>query len=54
MKISSTSGSVLLDEKVSCSVFDPAKIDMTTFAPGEYKLGLSVGADEYDYVIVKR
>ena len=54
VKISSTSGSVLLDEKVSCSVFDPAKIDMTTFAPGEYKLGLSVGADEYDYVIVKR
>lgn len=54
VKIASTSGSVILEKKVSCNVFDPARIDMSAFAPGEYKLGLTVGADKYDYVIVKR
>ena len=54
VKIASTFGSVILEKKVSCNVFDPARIDMSAFAPGEYKLGLTVGADKYDYVIVKR
>ena len=54
VKIASTSGSVILEKKVSCNVFEPARIDMSAFAPGEYKLGLTVGADKYDYVIVKR
>ena len=54
VRLSSMSGAVILEEKVSCSVFNPARIDMSAFAPGEYRLGLSLGAEEYNYVIVKR
>ncbi len=54
VRLSSMSGAVILEEKVSCSVFNPVRIDMSAFAPGEYRLGLSLGAEEYNYVIVKR
>jgi len=54
VRLSSMSGAVILEEKVSCSVFNPARIDMSAFAPGEYRLGLGLGSEEYVYVIVKR
>lgn len=54
VRIFSTSGVTLFDDMVRCSAFDPGRVDMSSYAPGEYKLGLNVDAEEYEYVIVKR
>ena len=54
VRISPEGGSVVLDETVSCSAFNPGRVDMRAFAPGQYQLLLNVGDSEYKYTIVRR
>lgn len=51
--ISSLSGTELYGETVSCSAFRPAKVDMRGYAPGRYRLKLTMNGEVYDYLIVK-
>lgn len=51
--ISSSMGKVLLHKDVNCSAFEPADIDMSDFAPGEYKLTAENEGKTFNFVIAK-
>lgn len=53
IKIASVSGTVLYNETKKCSVFSPVAIDMSSFAPGQYVLTVTVGGHGYTNLIVK-
>ena len=54
VRISPVGGSVVLDETIACSAFNPGKVDMRGFAPGQYQLWLNIGEIENKYTIVRR
>ena len=54
VRISPVGGSVVLDETIACSAFNPGKVDMRAFAPGQYQLWLNIGEIENKYTIVRR
>lgn len=47
-------GGKVLEETVQSSAFDPATIDMSRCAPGQYALTLRFGGNEYRQTIIKR
>lgn len=50
----SQSGGKVYEQTVTASAFDPAVIDMTGCAPGQYALTLRFGGKEYRQTIIKR
>lgn len=54
IKVVSATGSTVWEGTVNASAFEPAKVDFTTFAPGQYGLFLKFGGKEYHETIVKR
>lgn len=53
MKIYSTTGQLLFNETQEVGALQPAKIDMTGFAPGTYNLCVSFEGTEYKQTIIK-
>jgi hypothetical protein len=53
MKIYSTTGQLLFNETQEVGALQPAKIDMTGFAPGTYNLSVSFEGTEYKQTIIK-
>lgn len=51
--IVSSTGKVIYDEISEVSAFEPARIDMSTCAPGQYAVSVSFGGNEYKRTIVK-
>ena len=54
IKVVSATGATLWEGTVNTSAFDPAKVDFSTYAPGQYGLFLKFGGKEYYETIVKR
>lgn len=52
--ISSSVGVVLFESTITCRAFEPGRVDMTGFAPGQYNLEMKFGEKSYNYLIVKR
>lgn len=53
IRILSAGGATVLEQTVSCSVFDPASVDMSGIAPGRYTVEVSYGGTAYRQYIVK-
>lgn len=53
IRLSSVSGTVLYEQTHKCSAFSPVVIDMSSYAPGQYVLTVTVGGQEYTNVVVK-
>ena len=53
IRISNQTGKVVIDKTVTASAFEPARIDMTSCAPGVYTVAVTVGGNEYKEKIVK-
>ncbi len=53
IKIYSSTGALVYDATVSTSAFNPAQIDMTGFAPGVYKVKVTINGIETTRSIVK-
>lgn len=53
-KVVSQTGAVLKEETQDASVFSPAKLDFSSFAPGRYVLELKFGGKEYKQTIIKK
>lgn len=51
--IVSQTGKTVYEDKVKASAFEPAKIDISAFAPGIYTMRVSFGGGEYKKTIVK-
>lgn len=51
--IVSSTGMTMYDETLPVSAFEPAKIDMTSYAPGQYRVTVNYNGDEYKRTIVK-
>lgn len=51
--IASSTGQVLYDMTSEVSAVDPARIDMTQYAPGMYSVSVSFGGTEHKEVVVK-
>lgn len=54
IKVVSATGSTVWEGTVNASAFEPAKVDFTAIAPGQYGLFLKFGGKEYYETIVKR
>ncbi|MDE7127210.1 MAG: T9SS type A sorting domain-containing protein, partial [Bacteroidales bacterium] len=54
VRISPVNGAAMFDGVVSCSAFEPGRIDMTNYAPGQYTLKVNLQGKEYSNMIVKR
>lgn len=54
VEIKSLSGAVLFSGTLSCSAFEPGRVDMGGFAPGQYRLCTDVDGEESNYLIVKK
>ena len=54
IKVVSATGSTVWEGTVNASAFNPAQVDFTPFAPGQYGLILKFGGKEYHETIVKR
>ena len=54
IKVVSATGSTVWEGTVNASAFEPAKVDFTSFAPGQYGLFLKFGGKEYHETIVKK
>ena len=54
IKVVSATGSTVWEGTVNSSAFNPAKVDFSTFAPGQYGLFLQFGGKDYYETIVKR
>lgn len=54
VRISALSGAVVYDTMLPCSAFEPGRVDMTGYAPGQYSLKLDIHGQKYNKVIVKR
>ncbi|MBQ7812720.1 MAG: S8 family serine peptidase [Bacteroidales bacterium] len=53
VSILSSTGRTLYDATSEVSAFEPARIDMTSFAPGRYVVIVAFGGNEYKRTIVK-
>lgn len=53
IKITNQTGKLVIDQTVTASAFEPARIDMTSCAPGIYTVTVTVGGNEYKEKIVK-
>ena len=51
--IVSQTGKTVYEDNVKASAFEPAKIDISAFAPGIYTMRVSFGGGEYKKTIVK-
>ena len=51
--ILSSTGRTMYDETGDVSAFYPARIDMSSFAPGRYVVNVSFGGNDYQRNIVK-
>lgn len=51
--ITSSTGKVMYEETSQVSGIEPARIDMTGFAPGSYSVKVSFGGNEYKRTVVK-
>ena len=49
----SSTGKTVYDQTSDVSAFDPARIDMTSCAPGQYKVTVEFGEYEFERTIVK-
>ncbi len=56
VRISFASGAVLFEDRLTGSAFEPCRVDMSGYAPGQYRLELRIGDEntKYEYVVVKR
>ncbi len=54
IRIASTTGSIVFDQTVKASAFEPAKIDMSECAPGRYSATIRFNSKEYKQTIIKR
>ena len=54
VRISSVGGSVIFDEQLSGSAFDPAQVNMSLCGPGVYNVDISSSVGEYAKSVVKR
>lgn len=52
--IENSTGNVVYNETVTCSAFEPAEVDMRTYAPGLYTLRVSIGGKTYINNVSKR
>lgn len=53
MTIVSSTGRTLYENTEMVSAFEPARIDMTTYAPGQYLVTVAFGGEKYKRTIVK-
>lgn len=51
--ITTSTGATVYDETAPVSVFNPAVIDMRNCAPGQYRVYVSFGGNEYTRTVVK-
>ena len=54
VKISSATGSVVIDKTLKASAFEPAEIDMSGCAPGKYSATIRFDSKEFKQTIVKK
>ena len=54
VKISSATGSVVIDKTLIASAFEPAEIDMSGCAPGKYSATIKFDSKEFKQTIVKK
>ena len=54
VKISSATGSVVIDKTLKASAFEPAEIDMSGCAPGKYSATIKFDSKEFKQTIVKK
>ncbi|MCD8208856.1 MAG: S8 family peptidase, partial [Bacteroidales bacterium] len=54
VKVSSSTGSVVIDDTYKASAFEPAKIDVTSLAPGTYSVRVKYGSTDVTKSIVKK
>ena len=52
-KLFSTSGKLLLEKTLSCDAFSPMTLDMTSCAPGRYRLKVTYGSLSDTFTVVK-
>ena len=53
IRISSSTGKLMFEDTMEVSGLEPAKIDMSSFAPGVYSIAVSFGGNEYVQNVVK-
>lgn len=53
IRISSATGKLMFEDTMEVSGLEPARIDMSSFAPGVYSLAVSFGGNEYIQNVVK-
>lgn len=51
--IVSQTGKTVYDETLKASAFEPARIDMSSYAPGVYTMTVAFGGKEYEQTVVK-
>ncbi len=54
VRIASLYGSTVFDDVLPCSAFEPGRVDMSRYAPGQYSLTVNISGKEYNNVIVKK
>lgn len=54
VKLTSASGSCVFDGKLSCSAFEPGRIDMKSCAPGKYSLTVKIDGKTTEKSIIKK
>ncbi len=54
VRITSQTGSVVFEDTVRASAFEPAQIDLSKCAPGRYSASFTFGSKEHKQTIVKR
>lgn len=54
VEIRSLPGTVLFSGTLSCSAFEPGRVDMGGFAPGQYRLCVELDGEESSHLIVKK
>lgn len=54
VKLTSASGSCVFDGKLSCSAFEPGRIDMRSCAPGKYSLTVKIDGKTTEKSIIKK
>lgn len=54
VKIVSQTGAVVIDQTVTASAFEPAKIDFKNVAPGRYSATFTINSKEYKQTIIKK
>ena len=53
VRISGQTGKVVYDKTLKVGAFQPATVDVGSFAPGIYKVAVTIGGKTYEQRIVK-